>query len=204
MRRLFSILAMGGLLVSCAASTEARFAQDEHDQFFRRLSSLCGQAFAGKMVTDHPTDADLKGKPMIMHVRNCTSDTIKIPLHVENDRSRTWVITRQVSPSARSLILKHDHRHQDGSEDDMTQYGGETLAKGSPTRQEFPADRYSKELFEKAGRPNSSLNIWAMEFLTGNRFIYEVTRPNRHVRFEFDLAQPASIPPPPWGSLDKN
>ncbi|MCE2891560.1 MAG: hypothetical protein ACK5BF_04085 [Hyphomonadaceae bacterium] len=152
------------------------------------------------MVTDHPNDADLKGKAMIMHVRTCTADTIRIPLHVEDDRSRTWVITRLSTSSNDGLVLKHDHRHQDGSEDEITQYGGQTTTSGSAIRQEFPADAFSKALFEKTGRPNSSLNIWALAFDPGKTFIYEVTRPNRHVRFEFDLSQPIAAPPPPWGT----
>jgi hypothetical protein len=188
-----------GFLTACASSVHTSSKTDQ-DRFFRSLSQLCGQAFAGRMVTDHPSDADLKGKAMVMHVRSCTAETIKIPLHVEADRSRTWVITRAPKGSDPSIELKHDHRHADGSEDEITQYGGKTLTLGSATRQEFPADAFSKMLFERTGRPNSSLNVWGMEIEPGKRFIYEVTRPNRHVRFEFDLTQPVAAPPPPWGT----
>lgn len=204
MRFFLSLLVTGGLLAACATSPVSRPIQSESDRFFQSVSKLCGQAFAGKMVTDHPSDADLKGKAMIMHVQSCTADTIRIPLHVENDRSRTWVITKQVAEDGKRLVLKHDHRHQDGSEDEITQYGGQTMADGSATRQEFPADDFSKALFERTGRPNSSLNTWAVELGQGERFIYEVTRPNRHVRFEFDLRHPVAAPPPPWGTSTKN
>ena len=204
MRLFLFLLVTSGLLAACATSPVSRPIQSESDSFFQSVSKLCGQAFAGRMVTDHPSDADLKGKAMIMHVQSCTADTIRIPLHVENDRSRTWVITKQVTANGKRLVLKHDHRHQDGSEDEVTQYGGQTMTTGSAARQEFPADDFSKALFERTGRPNSSLNTWAMELGQGERLIYEVTRPNRHVRFEFDLRQPVAAPPPPWGFSTKN
>jgi len=37
--------------------------------------------------------------------------------------------------------LKHEHRHQDGSEDKVSQYGGVTKNSGSPKLQFFPADQ---------------------------------------------------------------
>lgn len=200
MRRSLLLLILTGLLTACALSPQDRISNSDQDRFFQSVSKLCGQAFAGKMVTDHPTDSDLKGKAMIMHVRSCTAETIKIPLHVEDDRSRTWVVTRTIGGTEAGIELKHDHRHADGSEDEVTQYGGRTLTPGTATRQEFPADAFSKALFEGTGRPNSSLNTWGMEIEPGKRFIYEVTRPNRHVRFEFDLSQPITAPPPPWGT----
>jgi hypothetical protein len=40
---------------------------------------------------------------------------------VGSDRSRTWVFTK----TAASVRLKQDHRHKDGSEDRVTQYGGD-------------------------------------------------------------------------------
>jgi hypothetical protein len=170
-----------------AGSQNASAPAGPQQGFMASLRALCGKAYAGRMVTDHPNDADLKGKAMIMHVRTCDANGVRIPLHVEDDRSRTWVLTTTSS----GLTLKHDHRHKDGSEDEITQYGGDTINSGTTTRQ---------ALFERTGRPNSSLNVWGMEMVPGQRFIYEVTRPNRHVRFEFDLSKTVEPPPPPWGS----
>jgi hypothetical protein len=31
-------------------------------------------------------------------------------------------------------------------------------------------------------------------------FAYELRRPNRHFRVEFDLTRPVPAPPPPWGA----
>ena len=140
-------------------------------------------------------DEAFAGKRLVMHVRDCSSDTVRIPFHVGEDRSRTWVLTR----SAAGLGLKHDHRHEDGSEDKLTQYGGASVEPGTPTRQEFPADAFSRALFEREGRAVSVTNVWAMEIAPGRSFAYELRRPGRFFRVEFDLSRPVPLPPPAWG-----
>lgn len=166
------------------------------EQFFASISQLCGQAFEGK-VTSPPVEADASfaGKKLVMHVRECSEDTIRIPFHVGDDRSRTWVITRTDG----RLSLKHDHRHKDGTPDALTQYGGVTVAPGTATRQEFPADPYSVELFVRNKIPQSVTNVWAME-ARPEVFAYELRRPGRFFRVEFDLTHAVALPPAPWGS----
>ena len=169
---------------------------DPQTVFFENLSALCGQSFTGELVSDDTADAELQGQPMVMHVRECSIDEIRIPFHIGEDRSRTWVITRDDS----GLTLKHDHRHEDGSEDVLTQYGGATADEGTATRQEFPADYFSKDLFTREGIEVSTANVWAVEVMPGETFAYELNRPNRHFRAEFDLSAPVDTPPPPWGA----
>ena len=72
-----------------------------------------------------------------MHVRNCAEKTIRIPFFVGDDKSRIWVLTYEND----RIQLKHEHRHQDGSEDKVSQYGGVTKNSGSPKLQFFPADQ---------------------------------------------------------------
>jgi hypothetical protein len=179
------------LLASCAITPTST----PQPTFMNNLRSLCGKAFEGKMVTNDARDADIGSQRLVMHVRSCSDNEIRIPFHVGNDRSRTWVVTTQIN----GLRLKHDHRHEDGSEDERTQYGGDTNSVGTTIRQEFPADAFSKDLFTRTGTPNSSTNVWAIE-VTPQTYIYEVRRENRHFRVEFDLSKPIMAPPPPWGS----
>ena len=127
-----------------------------------------------------------------MHVRECSSSTMRIPFHVGDDRSRTWVLTR----TGDGLRLKHDHRHADGTEDAITQYGGDTRGAGSGERQEFHADEHTAQLI-----PAARTNVWAMELAPGAHFAYSLRREgtDRHVRIEFDLRREIPAPPPPWG-----
>lgn len=168
------------------------------DAFFQRLSALCGKSFAGKLAVFNETDIESFSGPAVMHVRECSKEQIKIPFHVGENRSRTWLITRVGD----GLRLKHDHRHEDGSSDALTMYGGDTAAgvSGSQMRQEFPADAESKAMFEAGGLAVSVDNVWAVEVDPGRQFAYELKRPNRHFRVEFDLTRDVPAPPPPWGS----
>ena len=44
-------------------------------------------------------------------------------------------------------------------------------------------------------------NTWAMEIESGERFLYELSRPGgRLFQVEFDLSRSVDLPPPPWGS----
>ncbi len=181
------------LLGGCATTDRANAPQDE---FFANLRALCGQAFEGRVVTHDAADRDMAGQRLTMHVRTCSESEIRIPFHVGADRSRTWVITQ----TANGLRLKHDHRHEDGSEDVRTQYGGDSAGAGTSTRQDFPADDFSKALFRREGIPQSVDNVWSIELVPGRTFAYQLQRPGRHFRVEFDLTRPVSSPPPAWGT----
>ena len=165
--------------------------------FFSELSMLCGKAFEGRIASPPaPSDADFAGKRLVMHVRECTADTIRVPFHVGDDRSRTWVVTRTTT----GYRLKHDHRHQDGSEDKVTQYGGDSATPIAAARQEFPADAFTKALLVRGGNVAGVNNVWAVEVERGRLFAYELRRSGRFFRVDFDLARPVSPPLPPWGA----
>ncbi len=177
-------------------------AHSPHDAFLDRLRARCGQAFPGQLVTREAPDADMVGAAMVMHVRRCDADRVDVPFHIQRadgswDRSRTWVFTR----TAGGLRLKHDHRHEDGSEDSRTQYGGDTNAPGTAGRQDFPVDQDSIALFLAEGIPQSITNIWTVE-IDDTRYAYHLRRTGefaRSFRVEFDLTQPVDAPPAPWG-----
>lgn len=168
------------------------------DRFMDRLAEHCGEAFRGEVVRNVPQmDEDpFDGKVLVMHIRECSDDRIRIPFHVGDDHSRTWVLTR----TDYGLQLKHDHRHEDGSPDTVTMYGGDSRA-GTAERQEFPIDEETIELFRANELPDSVTNVWAMEIVPGERFMYELSRPGgRLFQVEFDLSESVDEPPPPWGA----
>lgn len=185
------------LLLVAAACSDDELRTEPADRFLTAISGHCGQAFQGRIVVNEPAaDNDpFAGQPLVMHVRECATGSIRIPFFVGDDRSRTWVITR----TAGGLQLKHDHRHADGTPDTLTMYGGETSDAGTERRQEFPADALSRALFERQGLAASVANTWAIEIEPGRLFAYELTRPGRRFRVEFDLTTPVPEPPAPWG-----
>jgi hypothetical protein len=164
--------------------------------FWARLWALCGQSYAGRVVSDDPADRDMAASRLVMHVFSCTPEAVRIAFHVGADRSRTWVIGR----TATGLRLKHAHRRRDGGEEARSQYGGDTVSTGSARRQEFPADRFSRDLFVRENIPASAANVWAVEIAPGRSFAYALDRDGRHFRIEFDLTRPVAAPPPAWGA----
>ncbi len=192
------LVACGGSEPSSSNAPASAAGQPEPDAFMARIAEHCGQAFAGRVIANTPTPANdaFAGRSLVMHVRECKEGEIKIPFHVGDDRSRTWIVTR----TATGLRLKHDHRHEDGSPDAVTMYGGDTATPGTAARQEFPVDAASIELFERGGNKESQSNTWAMEIEPRQRFLYQLSRPGgRLFQVEFDLRTPVEAPPTPWG-----
>jgi hypothetical protein len=187
-------IAAAAFMAGCATTPSG----SASDLWFDHLSRHCGQAFEGRLVSTDPADAAFAGQRLVMHVRQCSDGEIRIPFHVGEDRSRTWVISRTTT----GLRLKHDHRHEDGSPDSLTMYGGDGRGEGSNIRQEFPADPESIAMFTAQGRSVSNSNVWAIE-VDGKVFAYELRRPpgpgQRFFRVEFDLSRPVAAPPSPWG-----
>ena len=162
-------------------------------QFMAALAQHCGQAFAGRVVANVPASATpdpFDGKALVMHVRGCETPEreLRVPFHVGEDRSRTWVLTRVGD----GLRLKHDHRQPDGKTDPLHWYGGDTVNEGTAERQEFPVDAESIALFNANDAAVSTTNVWAMEVHPDRMFAYELRRPNRHFRVEFDLTKPVA------------
>ncbi len=183
---------------SAAANDAPLVSIQTHDSFFNSIKAICGKAFQGKVTIDNANGDGFANKKLIMHIRRCSDEKLEIPFHVGDDASRTWIITKTGS----GLSLKHDHRHQDGTFDESTMYGGHTIDAGWAQAQSFPADEYSKQLFAKTGIPQSAGNTWQM-YIYPEKFTYRLIRQGREFRVDFDLTQPVTPPLPPWGYSDK-
>jgi hypothetical protein len=163
--------------------------------FWQELNKLCGYAYQGVVVAGAENDTVFSNRELIMHVRSCVPGKVLIPFFVGSDSSRTWVL----SLNETGFGLKHDHRHRDGTPDDITMYGGKTANSGSAVRQIFPADQETALLL-----PAAIGNVWWIDLVPGEYFSYNLRRVNtdRFFSVRFDLTQP--IPPPgkPWGWTD--
>jgi hypothetical protein len=152
---------------TASGALRAESSTNQSAQFFANLRKLCGQQFEGQ--TEFPLDADhpLAGKKLVIRIAQCSENEVRIPLHAGEDRSRTWLLTL----SDNGLLLKHDHRHPDGTPDKVTMYGG-WATEGDATRQRFAADEQTAKLI-----PEAATNIWTIEFDPGGeRFVYELER----------------------------
>ncbi len=154
--------------------------------FFNNLKQMCGQRFEG--VTDFPQNADhpMVGKKLIMTVGPCTEDEIRVPFQVGDDKSRTWILTLGVN----GLLFKHDHRHPDGTPDQITMYGGWGDERSTALKQNFPADPDTIKLI-----PEAATNVWTLEITPNkNQFMYYLERNSQpRYRAYFELRPPVAM-----------
>lgn len=185
-------LCVAGASVVVLAACTATPVDTPTEQYWKQLTALCDRAFEGTVVEAPPNDTTFANKTLVMHVRECSDSVVKIPFHVGENRSRTWVLTRTTD----GIRLKHDHRHEDGHPDSVTQYGGNSRSPVLATRAEFPADSFTKALI-----PAAATNVWTVQVDSSSKFAYALRREgtDRRFRIEFDLTKPVAAPPAPWG-----
>ena len=187
-RFIFSLLLFLALSVGSNAQGQA-----PSQKFWELLSSHCGKSYEGKLVSPD-SDPRFAGK-LVMHVRSCEEGRLRIPFFVGEDLSRTWVLTMD---EQQLIQLKHDHRHADGSEDAVTQYGGKATNTGSASTQFFPADSFTAAML-----PAAVGNVWWIT-VDETSFTYNLRRLGSATLFsvKFDLTKPIDTPPAPWGWVD--
>jgi hypothetical protein len=164
------------------------------DQFFTNLATHCGNAYGGGLTLAPPGDTMLEGgELLVVHFRECGDNELRLPFHIRNmdgtwNRSRTWILTRHDG----RIELRHDHRKPDGSEDDVTMYGGFTADGGTPNLQLFQSVPRTEETGIFRG--------WRLEIEPEVRYTYGTVRGDEWSwRIDFDLSSPIETPPAPWG-----
>ena len=178
------------LLLVCLNSSVLIAQKNPQLEFWNTLSLHCGKSYEGKLITT-PEPKDFKDKLLTIHFFQCTDSVIRVPLVVGDNRSRTWVFTLLEE----GIQLKHDHRHEDGSEDKVTQYGGATSNTGFDNLQYFPADQETANLI-----PYAAGNIWWVT-VNDSTLTYNLRRINsdKPISIEFDLTKQVDAPKAPWG-----
>jgi hypothetical protein len=170
------------MLAACLAFSCAAQAADPRDQFMATLHSLCGAHFEGALSYAIDPKNPYVGQKMSTEIV-CTGTDVRMPVLVGEDRSRTWIFTRNAS----GLDLRHDHRHADGTPETVTMYGGLANDAGSATSQSFLADAVTFKLF-----PGSETNVWTTSFSAdGSVLTYHLDR-HAKPRIEFVMKRVAT------------
>jgi hypothetical protein len=172
-----------GDAMDAPADQAAAAPQTAQDAFWENLQALCESAAEGELL-QAPDDQISPDARLVVHFWECGDEMIRFPLHVDDNRSRTWVFLRHDD----HLELRHDHRYEDGTEEGNTWYGSTTIEEGTPNRQEF------------ATRRGDDIGGWAVEIEPGVHFTYGTMRNHefRH-HLRFDLTDPVELPPMHWG-----
>lgn len=209
MKNIFALILVSTLFFSCGEEKKAEVEKVEEEEivetvekstenpgakeFWNSLKALCGKAFEGELVSD-PTNDDFVGKQLVMHVLSCDDEQILIPFNVGDNLSRTWIFTYKND----RITLKHDHRLEDGSDDELTMYGGTSTNSGLPGIAVFPADEETLEIIKPA-----ATNVWWVT-VDEEVYTYNLRRlgSERVFTVSFDLTQEIETPAPSWGWED--
>lgn len=159
--------------------------------FWNNLKTHCGKSYEGTITAGGKEGDGFVGEKLIMHVSSCSENNIRIPFFVGENKSRTWVLTLQKD---NRIQLKHDHRNPDGSEEEITQYGGLSSNVGLPNLQMFPADAETTAML-----PAAASNVWWIT-LDEKEFSYNLRRigSDRVFSVVFDLTKEVENPGAPW------
>lgn len=161
------------------------------DQFWQQLKQHCGKTYQGIVTSGATANDGFSGKRLVMHVLSCSEDQLLIPFNVGENRSRTWILTKVKD----RIELKHDHRHEDGTNDAVTMYGGSTTNSGLPSIAVFHADQITVTTI-----PAAATNVWWIT-INNTTFTYNLRRigSDRLFTVTFDITKPIEKPLPSWG-----
>ena len=155
----------------------------EGPSVFDVLYQLDGKSYSGGMT--YPADsAHPMNKPMRITVEVVSENEVRVPFAVGEDRSRTWILRR----SSEGISLKHDHRHSDGTPDEVTNYGGVDRVQVLGRQLVFPADEETKSML-----PEAATNVWSLRLSPDGKQLYYYLERHKEARFEahFDLSREA-------------
>ena len=160
-------LIFGVSLVASGSSAQS-VGTDSRAAFFEAVAGLCAVGFEGAMSFPDDPEHAFAGKLLVAQIAECSPSEIRIPFAVGEDRSRTWIL----SLGEAGLLLKHDHRHADGTPDEITMYGGWATEGGTALTQSFPADEATAELI-----PAAATNVWTLALAAdGSSLTYSLER----------------------------
>jgi len=173
------------VLSSCNSMQEntEEITKTNEDIFFEHFKNLEGKTFAGKEVFIREDMESWAHLDLIMHIREYTDSVVFVPFRVGDNTSRTWTLYRV---NDGRLRLRHDHRHDDGTPEDLNLYGGYTGEGSTAISQFFPADDYTCNMLRRICD-----NEWNMQFSEDlSTFSYILKKEGvKVIRIDFDLTR---------------
>lgn len=153
-------------------------------EFIQNLKPYCGETYLGTPVYPEGDANPFAGNELLVVFETCEDKVLKMPFWVGEDKSRTWILTLEDDGK---LLFKHDHRHADGTPDEITNYGGYANTSGSSSSQFFPADAFTADLI-----PAAATNEWAFVFDAEKETLAYILKRDGQLRFSvsFDLSTP--------------
>jgi hypothetical protein len=184
-RQFSLLLTLGIILFSCTGTTKSDKPEKELSPqlaFFNQFKKFEGKKFLGKQVFIAEGMNSWAEEELEMFVRECSDTVVYVPFRVGNNTSRTWMF---ILENGETLRFRHNHRHADGTPEDLNLYGGYATSSGTEFMQIFPADDFTSNMLERIRD-----NEWTVEFSEDlNHFSYSLKKKGELVfKADFNLA----------------
>ena len=155
----------------------------DQQAFFENLRALCGRTFGGRTILAPVDDRTFEPARLYMIVDACDGDEIRVPFIVGGDDSRTWVFQMREE----GLTFFHEHLRPDGTEHEVSGFGGHASEDGSPVFQSFP------DFWATAETPPADHRIWRLRLDADHGlFVYYLDRGGQPAyRLVFHLGPPS-------------
>jgi hypothetical protein len=157
----------GALAPTELASAAKRDPLVDQRAFFENLRALCGRTFGGRTILAPVTDRTFEPARLYMVVEDCEGDEIRVPFIVGEDDSRTWIFQMR----EQGLRFFHQHLRPDGTEHEVSGFGGHATDDGTPVFQSFP------DFSTTAETPPAERRIWRLRLDADHGlFVYYLDR----------------------------
>jgi hypothetical protein len=186
--QLILIGSMAAILLSCGPRKEKNVVIETRTnpqvEFFNHFKNFEGKKFVGKEVFVAEGVSSWANLELVMDVRECLDTIVYVPFRVGDNTSRTWMV---IMEGGERLRFRHDHRHEDGSPEDLTMYGGYGTDMGTGFKQIFPADEFTCNMLDRICD-----NEWMVEFSEDlSTYSYSLRKAGRLIiQVDFDLTNP--------------
>jgi hypothetical protein len=153
-----ALLACSAGITACARTpaADAEAQRSPQRAFFDAIAARCGEEYPGRAITAPASDDTFRPAFLGMRIASCSDREIRIPFIVDDDESRTWVLTIE----GEDLVFTHEHMLEGDTLSSNSGWGGRAVAgTGTALFQHFPDHRWEPDQVPAANRSHWRMRL---------------------------------------------
>jgi hypothetical protein len=146
--------------------------------FYKQLRLLCGKRINGMVLYPAGAEAPFRGLEIRLEIAQCSDREIRMPIYIDNKVYRTLIVGQDQT----GYTLRHENKRPNGTQADISMYGGHTTDAGTGYLLIFPADGYTKQLM------GPELNyVWSLAFNSERTTLSYMAESNGKLNLQLDF-----------------
>jgi hypothetical protein len=165
-------------LGGCAVSNP-RLPSKAETSFYQQLKQHCGQKLNGEVLYPTGKEAPFRGMPIWLELEKCSDKEIRMPININQKIYRTLILSQDKT----NFTLRHENKRADGTQAEISMYGGQTADIKDTYLLLFPADGYSRQLL------GAELNYaWSLAFNSDKSILSYMIENNGKLTLQIDFS----------------